>query len=349
MQTNTEIDSNADAVKQSTDIGKQLRRAREAGGLSIQYVASSLHLSPRVIIALEENDFSQFQPVFVKGYLRNYCRLLNLSVEPMLESYNRTILPEQGSLQSSQQSPKATKSNWVMYLLLFAGVAGLLAGIGGKYLFSSDGANAPSDLGANSLSLPSTLTATETDKPPAALGNVAGNGGDMGQSKQPVNASGLALPAEKSASPVTTGSNDQTSPAKTESVNTSMEKSASTEPTGNNSNSPNPNNQSESQGQDTVAVHLSAAAWVGLRDQKGQRLAYKKMPAGTDLTFSGQAPFYMVLGNASATKVELNGNPITPPKTKPGAVARFTLDKSGISSSPVSESKPAKPNQKKTP
>ena len=347
MQTNTEIDSHADAVRQSTDIGKQLRRAREAGGLSIQYVASSLHLSPRVIIALEENDFSQFQPVFVKGYLRNYCRLLNLSVEPMLESYNRTILPEQGSLQSSQQSPKAAKSNWVMYLLLFAGVVGLLAGIGGKYLFSSDGANAPSDLGANSLSLPSTLTATETDKPPAALGNVAGNGGDMGQSKQPVNASGLALPAEKSPSPVTTGSNDQTSPAKTESVNTSMEKSASTEPTGN--NSPNPNNQSESQGQDTVAVHLSAAAWVGLRDQKGQRLAYKKMPAGTDLTFSGQAPFYMVLGNVSATKVELNGNPITPPKTKAGAVARFTLDKSGVSSSPVSESKPAKPNKKKSP
>lgn len=117
-----------------TDLGKQLRRAREASNLSIQSVANSLHLTPRIIIALEENDFTQFQPVFAKGYLRNYGRLLNLSVEPLLESYNQSHLPSQDPLQVPVQAAKAEKSLWIIYFLLVVAIVAVLAWVVGKII-----------------------------------------------------------------------------------------------------------------------------------------------------------------------------------------------------------------------
>jgi hypothetical protein len=87
--------------------------------------------------------------------------------------------------------------------------------------------------------------------------------------------------------------------------------------------------QTDSQGPDTITVHLSTTGWVGIRDHTGRRLIYEKIPAGTDRSFSGQAPFFVVLGNYPATSIEFNGKPFTPPKSKAGTVARFTISQSG--------------------
>ncbi len=347
MQNNTEIDAHAESVRQSADIGKQLRRARESGNLSIQYVASCLHLSPRVIIALEENNFSQFQPVFVKGYLRNYCRLLNLPVDTIIESYSRTIPPEKDTLPFSQQNSKSTKPSWVMYLLLFAGAFGLLAGVGGKYLLSLNEPVVQPTLGTNALPLPSTPTVTETDKTQMTSDNVTEEKGKIGQLGDTL---GVGITSEKPSAPAVPKANEQTGSANPGFAITPDEKLATTDKL--TAATTNPSTQSTNQGQDTLKLHLTASTWVGIRDHNGQRLANKKMPTGSDLSFSGQAPFIVVLGNSSAAKIELNGNSIEPPKTKAGTVARFTLDKSGVlvaASPAVNASKSNKPAKKKTP
>jgi cytoskeleton protein RodZ len=72
-------------------------------------------------------------------------------------------------------------------------------------------------------------------------------------------------------------------------------------------------------------LHLSAAAWVSVRDQAGHRLVYENLPAGTEQTYLGQAPFSVVLGNAPAAKLEFNGQAFDIPKAKAGTVAKFTL------------------------
>ena len=57
-----------------TDLGKQLRRAREASNLSIQSVANSLHLAPRIIIALEENDLHGSGPFVMRLKMEGVAR-----------------------------------------------------------------------------------------------------------------------------------------------------------------------------------------------------------------------------------------------------------------------------------
>jgi len=298
------------------DVGKQLRRAREASNLSIQSVAASLHLAPKVVIALEENDLGQFQPVFVKGYLRNYGHLLNLPVEPLIESYNRTIQPDQDTFQPPKQGSKASNSPLFFYLLLTAGILSLVVWATGKVLFPLKDIPASQSAAETSpLSMsPAQPAGGDGSEPPLMQSeNLSSAGVANGQSSQ---SSDKAEP-DKPISTVATDANELVGPPKPGSSKTQDGTLASANPM--------PARQPESLGPDTIAVHLSAKAWVGIRDHAGHRLVYEKIPAGTDRSFSGQAPFLVVLGNSPATKIEFNGKPFTPPKSKAGTVAKFTL------------------------
>jgi cytoskeleton protein RodZ len=65
--------------------GELLRNAREAMGASIDSVAQQLKLAPRQVQALEDNDFAQLPGrTFVRGFLRNYARLLRLDPDEVL-------------------------------------------------------------------------------------------------------------------------------------------------------------------------------------------------------------------------------------------------------------------------
>ena len=84
----TQIDSKATPA--GFGPGKSLRQARLDLRLSPEDVAQQLHLAPRQILALENDDYEQLpQATYVRGYLRNYALLLGLSPEPILESYAR--------------------------------------------------------------------------------------------------------------------------------------------------------------------------------------------------------------------------------------------------------------------
>src|SRR3546814_822299 len=64
--------------------GQRLRAAREAAGLSVGEVASRLKTPSRFIEALEAEEWDRIgAPVFVRGQLRSYSRLLGLPVQPV--------------------------------------------------------------------------------------------------------------------------------------------------------------------------------------------------------------------------------------------------------------------------
>lgn len=73
-------DDNANEA--SNGCGQRLRTAREAAGLSVEDVASRLKMPVRVVQSLEAEDWSRLgAPVFIRGQLRSYSRLLGLSTE----------------------------------------------------------------------------------------------------------------------------------------------------------------------------------------------------------------------------------------------------------------------------
>ncbi|MEO5566266.1 MAG: RodZ domain-containing protein [Luteimonas sp.] len=60
--------------------GARLREAREAAGLSQADVAARLKMPLRVVRSLEDEDWSRLgAPVFVRGQLRSYSRLLGIT------------------------------------------------------------------------------------------------------------------------------------------------------------------------------------------------------------------------------------------------------------------------------
>lgn len=67
--------------------GARLRSARERAGLSLDAVGGKLKMPVRVLESLENEDWSRLgAPVFVRGQLRSYGRLLGVDVDPTMTS-----------------------------------------------------------------------------------------------------------------------------------------------------------------------------------------------------------------------------------------------------------------------
>ncbi|TXH75511.1 helix-turn-helix domain-containing protein [Thiobacillus sp.] len=66
-------------------VGQILREAREAQGITLDNAAVRLRLMHRQVEAMERDDFESLgQPVFARGFVRNYARLLGLAPESLL-------------------------------------------------------------------------------------------------------------------------------------------------------------------------------------------------------------------------------------------------------------------------
>lgn len=141
-----------DSTHQSLDgCGQRLREAREAAGLSVDDVAARLHMPARVVRSLEAEDWSRLgAPVFVRGQVRSYSRLLGLMTAPMMAALDVGQV-EPAHLVSRTHVPKA---QWwaeqigrrLVYIVLTVSLA-VPAWIAANQHLSGDAANAaPLDL-----------------------------------------------------------------------------------------------------------------------------------------------------------------------------------------------------------
>ena len=76
------------AGNEPLSIGARLSAARKVCELDKRVVANELHLDLATIEALENDDKAALPAaIFVKGYLRNYARLVGLSEEEIVSDY----------------------------------------------------------------------------------------------------------------------------------------------------------------------------------------------------------------------------------------------------------------------
>lgn len=89
--------------------GAQLLARRIALNYTPEYVAGKLHLRVRIIELLEADDYSNMpEPVFVKGYLRAYAKLLGIPAEPLLQTFNQMYSSERKVERALWQSRRET-------------------------------------------------------------------------------------------------------------------------------------------------------------------------------------------------------------------------------------------------
>lgn len=73
-------------AEQARSAGDRLRAARMAAGLEPVDVGTRLHMPLRIVLALEAGDWQALgAPVFVRGQLRSYARLMKVDLEPLLD------------------------------------------------------------------------------------------------------------------------------------------------------------------------------------------------------------------------------------------------------------------------
>lgn len=96
-------DTDTDGMEPSpASPGEKLREARERAGLGIRQVAESLRLLPDQITALEEDNFERFgNPIFCRGHLRAYGRLLGIDADELVQLYQQrgdTVIGTAGNI-----------------------------------------------------------------------------------------------------------------------------------------------------------------------------------------------------------------------------------------------------------
>ena len=92
----SELETPASEAQAVPGPGAMLRMAREARGTTIPEVAAALKMSPRQIEAIEGEDFSRLSgATFIRGFIRNYAKLLKIDAAPVLAALeDQTALPQ---------------------------------------------------------------------------------------------------------------------------------------------------------------------------------------------------------------------------------------------------------------
>ena len=103
----------------SLTLGAKLKQAREQQGLSVDDVAASLKLLPRIIDSLESDNYQALpEPVFIKGYVRLYAELLHLPTQDLDVQYPTTPLFKVQTLLPVDELPELTSHHSSSYVKL---------------------------------------------------------------------------------------------------------------------------------------------------------------------------------------------------------------------------------------
>jgi cytoskeleton protein RodZ len=292
-----ELKSGGSVARTALTPGARLRERRELQQLSLESVAMQLHTSAQVVQALEENDASKLPPpVYVRGFLRSYARLLNmpesevLDARPMPPAAPRPADSEPLDLASLDL---AARPRSVLSAALTVGLLAALGLIGWQLLGTQGSTDRPEDVPE-----PVPAVARPESAAPAALPLPQ----ETLMAPAPATAAPLPLPVETAAPPSASGASAPAVPAKPpEPVPPVPAPAAAVQP-------PEPAAPPASS-TNALVLKFTGESWVTVVDASGQRLLYEAGLPGTSKTVSGKPPLKVTLGRPGNVSLEFNGQP----------------------------------------
>ena len=317
--------ANTEARMAGPGPGERLQAARIQQGLSLEDVAHRMHLSPGILEAIEENNFEEITaPIFVKGYLRAYARIVSLDEDEMIDQYAKYYSGEDPPISSvSNVAPELSAADARvkgMTLLVVVVIAALLVA---WWWNRQQDVEAPISLDAQAPATetmapepPAEETARISQEPAAASDSaevVVTNGAPANESAavepepEPVEVAAAPLaetevevetatteaPAEPGAEPVI---DSDAATGETAQADTRVEGPVRSEmaPSGN----------------DRLEIIVHADTWADIKDDSDYQLVYDLLRADRQMELTGQAPFAVFLGNGHGVELRLNGEPV---------------------------------------
>lgn len=285
--------------------GQMLAEARVSKNLSVAEVAQQLKLSTGQVEALEADAYDRLPgPVFVRGFVRNYARVLNLDSEALvaLVGLRHEALPASAAVPHSHNIP-FPEQNPVKWRGYAAGLVILLSAVALFEVFVSPSqsivvvAPPPESAVAPVVVPPVQTNATEALSAPAIaeLPKLELQKSDSKKSEPNKLESQKQDPKKVDAVPVTVVAE----PVKT---------------------------AAGGKGQVDLHFVFTEQSWIEVRDRNNRLLLSQLNPAGSEQHVQGSLPLSLIVGNAHGVRLRYNGQPFDlVPHTKV-AVARLTLE-----------------------
>lgn len=268
--------------------GEQLAAARERCGLSVAEIAQQLKLSPWQIEALESGDYRRLpSAVFVRGFIRNYARLVKLDAARLLATSEHELpvaAPQADPVPArSAEIPFPTKRgiNWGRYAIVVIIVLIPLV----VYEFYPD--LAPEGfINSGQVELPPPQVVAQTPAAPVATAVIAPVATPAVENEPPERARQTAAPSAP-------------------------------EPVAEARHAP---------GEQVVRMRFARESWVEIRDRNGRKIFSQLNPPGTEQVVSGLPPLSLIVGNANGVQLTHNEQPVNLGPHIKVDVARLTLE-----------------------
>jgi cytoskeleton protein RodZ len=282
-----------------------LSEARQAQGLATADVARRLKLSVGQVEALEAGRYHDLPgPIFVRGFIRNYAKLVKLDPEELLQAVADS-LPQAAARPEVPPSrdipfPAATARRWPQFA---AGAAVVIVGLLAVYEFGGNDAlpKLATEPAADTspANAPLAKKSTPAQSPTPAAARQPGAPGNPPEATPPIarhaSPAVLSAPATPAPAPV-----QATAPQPPERVATGEARE--------------------------VRFVFDEESWVEVRDRNDQVIFYQLNAPGTARRVTGLPPLTIVVGNAPGVRMTYAGQPIDLARYTKTDVARLTLE-----------------------
>lgn len=297
-----EMDSAA-AKGISRSPGDLLRQERSRQGLKKVEIAERLHITKHYVAALESNSYEKLPgAIFAKGYLKKYAELLDLESDQIVKLFNE-IISENAEKSDDVKRKNRKKLNfiWVFVSVLGAVLFSLVIWLYGVFsrensTVSEPQVNSQTDKDVIQDALSVGLESEEDNEMPDRMGLLTNV-----DSASKIEGDASRKPAE----------NDRLIPSPPDFYmrpNASLSEAEDASDVIYSTAVPlNANIRIDSGGSDVLLVSFKDQSWIEIVDSSETRIYRDIRSSGDVLEIMGNAPFDILIGDATHTNLLFNG------------------------------------------
>ncbi|MBU2869782.1 RodZ domain-containing protein [Colwellia sp. E2M01] len=297
--------------------GAMLCEGRKAQSLTQEHIAIKLNFSVSLVKSLEENRFDPAVPVtFIRGYLTNYAKLVNVDVEDVLASYetlNVANIQRTEMLSFSKQTSKQAEHSRVMWLsyLIVAVLVGLTI-----MWWLQDNKQQNQDKAQSAPVITEAAAAKDTDSTTVIENDNTADNAELNViNKTELNKNAKSGLDEKNLNENNLNELSIDENNIGEVTVSDVAANISTDDV----------NQTEEPGLSKAIFTFSGDCWVNIFDATGERIAWGVKKTGYVMTIEGVAPLRITVGKPELTSIVFNGQAVDMSAFNVGNIAKFNL------------------------
>jgi cytoskeleton protein RodZ len=303
----------------SSAVGRELREAREALGITIPQMADSLRIRAAHIAALEEGRFNDLpgRP-YAFGFARSIARHLGLDPEVIAARLRDEVMGTSPHVElvfpESTEDKRLSRTGWVL-ISLFA----VVVAYGGWIMVGNRTDNSPVEFSADAPAtqqVPETVVAAPDAEPSAAQPNDATASADAQPSTVAPATGSDAAPAQSPAAP------RAATPSAAPATGAQAPAASSAEGEEEADSTPEPTDvASAPTAAARIVISARQDAWVQIQAGNGSTVFARTMRAGETYPVPDQRGLRLTTGNAGGIDIVVDGQP-TPSLGGVGSVKR---------------------------